>query len=110
MRIQTSNKLAHLQAEYMEVSQQTACLENQVQFKRAQIAQLESYLCKNNGDRQMTMQYRKNCRELNTLCNKIARNKSRLANLQRGIQAESYRAQSGFTQPATRRPRKNYFY
>lgn len=106
MRIQTSNRLAHLQAEFMEISQQTECLQNQVEPKRAQIAQMEQYLCRNSADRHISQQYKKCCRELSTLCNKISKNKGRLMTLSRSIEQENIKASMGYV--TRRRTRRMY--
>ena len=44
MKIQTSNRLAHLQIELQETIQQNNCLCMQVQPKQAQIRSMENYL------------------------------------------------------------------
>lgn len=103
MRVQTTNKLAHLQVELQETMEQNNCLQSQVQPKQAQIASLENYIRANSGDRKLMAQYRKACRELNTLCNQIRRNNQKITRLQFSIQQEGAKSQMGY-----RRPRRMY--
>lgn len=112
MKIQTSNRLAHLQIELQETIQQNNCLCMQVQPKQAQIRSMENYLRFNNGDKRIVQQYKKACRELNTLYNRIARNNSKISRLQYNIQIEGMKANSLYAPSCRRRrsrlPRRYY--
>lgn len=113
MRIQTTNRLAHLQVELQETVEQNRCLYNQVQPKKNQISSMEYYLRTNNGDRKVMQQYKKACRELNTLCNRIRRNNDKIAKLQYRIQVESMKANTGYSsdfRSPRPRARMGYYY
>lgn len=94
MRIQTSNKLAHLQAEYQELSEQTKALESQVSPLQCQVNQLYQYISVNSGDRKLLASYKDLNRKLQTLVNTIRRNNNRLASLQMRIVTECGRVQA----------------
>lgn len=81
MKIQTTNRLAHLQVELQETIEQNTLLQRQVQLKQNEVANLQMYVNTNNGDKRITTQYRKTCRELNTLCNQIRRNNRKITRL-----------------------------
>lgn len=99
MRVQTTNRLAHLQVELQETIEQNYCLQAQVQPKQEQIAYLEQYLRVNSGDRKLMTKYRKACRELTTLCNRINRNNQKITRLQYNIGQEELRIQMGYAKP-----------
>lgn len=113
MKIQTTNRLAHLQVELQETTEQNRCLYAQVQPKKDQISSMECYLRTYNGDRKVMQQYKKACRELNTLCNQIRRNNDKIAKLQYRIQVESTKANMGYSSNfRSPRPRvkRGYYY
>lgn len=98
MKIQTTNKLAHLQVELQETLEQNNCLQAQVTPKQNEVASLQNYLRVNNGDKKVMSRYKTACRDLNTLCNQIRRNNQKITNLQFRIQREGARASMGYTQ------------
>ena len=97
MKIQTSNRLAHLQVELQSTKEQNNCLQSQVQPKQSQVSSLENYIRVNSGDRKLVSQYKKACRELNTLYNQIRRNNEKITRLQCNIQQESLKSQILYT-------------
>ena len=93
MKIQTSNKLAHLQCEYNELMEQTQILSNQIQPMLAQLNQLSQYLSVNAGDRLTLSKYKETQRRYNSLVNQVKRNNQRLNNLSMRIKQEYSRLQ-----------------
>ena len=93
MKIQTSNKLAHLQCEYNELMEQTQILSNQIQPMQAQLNQLSQYLSVNVGDRLTLSKYKETQRRYNSLVNQVKRNNQRLNNLSMRIKQEYSRLQ-----------------
>lgn len=91
MKIQTSNKLAHLQVEYQELYEQTTMLQGQLKPMEFQISQCQQYISVNSGDRKAVAQYRDLCRRYQTLVSQIKRNSMRLNNLQMRINQENQR-------------------
>lgn len=91
MKIQTSNKLAHLQVEYQELYEQTTMLQSQIKPMELQINQCQYYISVNSGDRKAVAQYRDLCRRYQTLVSQIKRNTIRLNNLQMRINQENQR-------------------
>ena len=89
MKIQTQNKLAHYQAEYQEVTEQTQMLRAQLPSLQQQILNMEAYLRVNNGDRKARTDYGNLVRRYNSLNNTIKRNCMRLETLNRQIAIEN---------------------
>lgn len=97
MKIQTTNRLAHLQVELQETIEQNNCLQSQVAPKQNEVASLQMYLGSNYGDKRITSRYKTACRELNTLCNQIRRNNQKITNLQFRIQRDGAKASMGYS-------------
>lgn len=93
MKVQTGNRLAHLQVELQELIEQTNYLKLQIQPKQMEIANLENYLKYNNGDRRISSDYRKACNELRSLMIKINTNNRKITKLNFRIQQEGMRIQ-----------------
>ena len=115
MKIQTQNKLAHYQAEYQEVSEQSQMLQAQLPALQQQIASMETYLRVNNGDRKARTDYSNLVRRYNSLVNTIKRNNMRLETLNRQIAIENQKivnAQQRQMMSAYRRSNRNpnYYY
>jgi chaperonin cofactor prefoldin len=85
MRIQTQNKLAHLQCEYQSLSNQTAILQGQLSALNAELVQYNGY---NGGDRTIIARYRTLNSQAKTLNSQINRNINRLNRLQMSINTE----------------------
>lgn len=115
MKIQSQNKLAHYQAEYQEVTQQSQMLQAQLPNLQQQIANMEAYLRVNNGDRKARTDYSNLIKRYNSLNNTIKRNSMRLETLSRQIAIENQKimnAQQRQMMSAYRRSNKtpNYYY
>ena len=102
MKIQTQNKLAHLQCEYQELCEQTQMLQAQIPTLQAQVQQLYYYLNCNNGDKRARSDYSKALQRLNSLNATIRRNQMRLVTLSRQISQESVRISNQMTANAVR--------
>lgn len=89
MKIQTQNKLAHYQAEYQEVTEQSQMLQAQLPALQQQIASTEAHLRVNGGDRKARTDYSNLVRRYNSLVNTIKRNNMRLETLSRQIAIEN---------------------
>lgn len=115
MKIQTQNKLAHYQAEYQEVTEQSQMLQAQLSSLQQQIASMEAYLRTNNGDRKARTDYSNLIKRYNSFVNTIKRNNMRLETLSRQIAIENQKivnAQQRQMMSAYRRNNKtsNYYY
>ena len=115
MKIQSQNKLAHYQAEYQEVTQQSQMLQAQLPNLQQQIANMEAYLRVNSGDRKARTDYSNLIKRYNSLNNTIKRNSMRLETLSRQIAIENQKimnAQQRQMMSAYRRSNKtpNYYY
>lgn len=111
MRIGTSNKLAHYQCEYRELTEQTSLLQGQVAPLSASLAQLQSYLSVNGGDRNAVTQFKTTQRRLHSINSQINRNMIRLARLERQINEENMRLLSRINSMPyySPRPRRRYY-
>lgn len=89
MNIATQNRLAHLQVEYQEVTEQTQMLQAQLPALTSQLGTLEQYLSYNNGDRKARADYSKTLQRYNSICNTIRRNNLRIQALSRQIAIEN---------------------
>lgn len=88
MRIQTNNRLAHYQAEYTEICEQSTYLNNQLMYKRQELVNLQRYLYMNNGDKDARRRFSECQREFNSINTKLKNNNIRLYKLQRQITIE----------------------
>ena len=93
MKVQTSNKLAHLQVEYNELYEQTETLKAQTQIKYSECMNLSQAVSVNSGDKKVMQMYRKAVSEYNSLCNNVRRNQNKLVNLSARINSECQREQ-----------------
>lgn len=98
MKIQTQNKLAHLQCEYQSLSNQTMMLQNQLSTLSSELQQYQGYT---GSDRSIISRYKKLCTQHRVLRNQIQRNMVRLNKLQLSINTEIARL-NGYTQPRRR--------
>lgn len=95
MRIQTSNRLAHLQVELNETSEQTYMLQSRQGHLYNEIQVLERYLAVNNGDLKSRSMYRDKVREFKKLQTQINRNNRRMITLRHQISIEYSKIQRG---------------
>lgn len=93
MKLQTNNRLAHYQVELNEVQEQTIMLQARLQPIQAELANLQSYLSCNNGDKYVRQQYKRKVMEFRSLCTKIRKNSVRINTLQRQIMCEASKIQ-----------------
>lgn len=115
MKLQAQNKLAHYQAEYQELSQQTQMLQGQLPAMEKQLQFMLAYLNENSGDRKVRADYSNLLRKYNALSNTIKRNCMRLNTLSRQIATENQKimaAQQRQMASAYRRANRspNYYY
>ena len=90
MKVQSVNKLAHLQCEYNE---QTQMLSNQLQPIQAELTQINEYLRANQGDRGMLSRFKELQRRYSSTLTQVRRNNQRLYSLSARISQEQARVQ-----------------
>lgn len=93
MQTQTQIKINNLQLELQEVVKQNEYFKNQMLSRKAYIEELESYLVQNNRDRRLNYEYRKACRDYNTVSSLIRKNNIKIIKLQESINKESLKLQ-----------------
>lgn len=89
MKIGTSNRLAHYQVEFREISEQTTLLQSQVAGLQSQIHSLQAYLSVNQGDRNARANLSKLVQSYNSMSSSINRNLVRLQTLTSKMQIEN---------------------
>lgn len=95
MKIATQNRLAHYQVEYDECCQRGAILQQQRNTKLMEVNQWASYLSINNGDASARKNWRRAQQELRSIDSEMRKLQVRLATLQRQINTEKMKIQSG---------------
>lgn len=93
MQTQTQIKITNLQLELQEVVKQNEYLKDQMPSRKAYIEELENYLVQDSRDRRLNSEYRKVCRDYNTVSSLIRKNNIKIIKLQESIQKESLKLQ-----------------
>ena len=95
MKIQTQNKLAHLQCEYNTLYAQPCMLQSQEKPLLEEIQSCQQFITYNQGDRSARARYKSLMQRHRTLVSQINRNATRLNKLQMSINQEVFRLNGG---------------